>query len=61
MRTGIPLRVSGHECSPSQSRVAAGRSRSGPGSGIGRNCGQVGLDAYAELKTVVVHKDPAVS
>jgi hypothetical protein len=31
------------------------------GSGIGRNCGQVGLDAYAELKTVIVHKDPVVS
>ncbi|ONH59019.1 hypothetical protein CcI49_19685 [Frankia sp. CcI49] len=27
-------------------------------SGIGRNCGQVGLDAYAELKTVIVYKDP---
>jgi acyl-CoA reductase-like NAD-dependent aldehyde dehydrogenase len=28
-------------------------------SGIGRNCGQPGLDAYAELQTVIVHKDPA--
>ncbi|MDT3440195.1 aldehyde dehydrogenase family protein [Pseudofrankia sp. BMG5.37] len=27
-------------------------------SGIGRNNGQVGLDAYAELKTVIVYKDP---
>ncbi|MBL7496695.1 aldehyde dehydrogenase family protein [Frankia sp. CNm7] len=26
-------------------------------SGIGRNNGQVGLDAYAELKTVIVYKD----
>jgi acyl-CoA reductase-like NAD-dependent aldehyde dehydrogenase len=25
-------------------------------SGIGRNGGQVGLDAYTELKTVIVHK-----
>jgi acyl-CoA reductase-like NAD-dependent aldehyde dehydrogenase len=28
-------------------------------SGIGRSCGQVGIDAFAELKTVVTYKDPA--
>jgi acyl-CoA reductase-like NAD-dependent aldehyde dehydrogenase len=28
-------------------------------SGIGRSCGQVGIDAFAELKTVIAYKDPA--
>jgi acyl-CoA reductase-like NAD-dependent aldehyde dehydrogenase len=27
-------------------------------SGIGRSCGQVGIDAFAELKTVIAYKDP---
>jgi len=29
------------------------------GSGVGRNCGQIGLDGYAELQTQIIYKDNA--